>query len=140
MGAGCYTVWMHFRGGVRRPFLLEQSRELRQRQTVAEATLWEALRARRLLDLKFRRQHQLAHSVVDFFCPEIRLVVELDGGVHDTESAQRRDANRTANLEALGCTVLRLANEIILDDLPAALSRIETAAKALIPGKEHSPR
>jgi very-short-patch-repair endonuclease len=134
-----YTIGMHFRGGISRPFLLQQARELRQRQTEAEAALWDALRARKLLGLKFRRQHQFAHSVVDFFCPEIGLVIELDGPVHDTESVRRRDANRTKNLEALGCTVLRLSNDLMLEDPPRAIARIETAAKALIDTDHQSP-
>ncbi len=61
---------------------LENARLLRRRATEAEAILWDALRSRRLGGYKFRRQHSLAAFIVDFYCPSVRLVVEVDGGIH----------------------------------------------------------
>ena len=72
----------HYRGGFDFSGLVERARELRKQQTPAEDLLWELIRNRQLADLKFRRQHQIGDYVVDFYCYEARLVVEVDGDVH----------------------------------------------------------
>lgn len=76
--------------------------------TGAEAILWSMLRNRQLDGLKFRRQAPIADTIVDFACHEIRLVIELDGGVHDLHEA--RDAARDERLRVAGYTVLRFRN------------------------------
>ena len=76
--------------------------------TGAEALLWAMLRNRQLDGLKFRRQAPVAGAIVDFACHEIRLVIELDGGVHDLHEA--RDAVRDARIKAADYTVLRFRN------------------------------
>ena len=76
--------------------------------TGAEAILWSMLRNRQLDDLKFRRQAPVAGAIADFACPEIRLIIELDGGVHDLREA--RDAARDERLRIAGYTVLRFRN------------------------------
>ncbi len=102
------------------------ARELRTRQTRAEVLLWEALRNRRLANLKFRRQHPTGPFVVDFCCPERRLVIELDGEVH---AAQREhDADREALLTAAGYRILRFPNQAIRDDLTMVLGAIRAVA------------
>ena len=103
-----------------------RARELRQQQTPAERMLWRALRDRAVNGLKFRRQHPLDGFVLDFFCPEVKLCVELDGGIHDAQ--QERDAARTEQLEARRLRVIRFRNEEVEDDLPSVLSRIARAA------------
>lgn len=104
-----------------------RARELRQQQTPAERMLWRALlRDRAVNGLKFRRQHPLDGFVLDFFCPEVKLCVELDGGIHDAQ--QERDTARTEQLEARGLLVIRFRNEEVEDDLPSVLSRIAKAA------------
>ncbi|MDH4043890.1 MAG: endonuclease domain-containing protein [Gemmatimonadota bacterium] len=90
-------------------------RGLRRRSTPAERKAWRLLRNRRLLGLKFRRQHPIAGYIVDFYCAELRLVIELDGGYHDTPEQRARDAVRTAALHAHGATVVRLRNSHISD-------------------------
>src|SRR5512140_3514278 len=72
----------HYRGGLKYAGLKGPARELRRRETSAEYALWRRLRNRRLLGLKFRRQHQIGLYVVGFYCHGKRLVVELDGEVH----------------------------------------------------------
>ncbi len=64
---------------------------------------------------KFRRQHGIGPYVVDFYCPSERLVIELDGGVHDTPEQAAYDANRQRGIEQLGLRVLRIPNEAVLD-------------------------
>jgi very-short-patch-repair endonuclease len=106
------------------------ARELRGRQTPAENLLWQCLRDRRLAGLKFRRQHPVANTpyVVDFFCYEYRLVIELDGGIHSTQ--QEADAQRQAELEALGLRVLRFPNDLLYTHLEDVLTAIVQAALA----------
>lgn len=108
--------------------LLERARELRSQQTPAEQILWECLRDRRFYNCKFRRQHNLGQYIADFYCHEARLVIELDGGIHQTQA--ERDSDRDNWMQSQGLTVLRLQNSQILDQLEAALQII---LSALIP-------
>jgi very-short-patch-repair endonuclease len=102
------------------------ARSLRTRPTRVEAMLWEVIRDRRLDGLKFRRQHPIGPFVVDFCCPELRLIVELDGAVHDTQ--REDDAEREALLIAAGYDVVRFRNDEVRKDLPSVLAAIRTAA------------
>ena len=100
------------------------AREMRREMTPAEAVLWGALR-NRALGVKFRRQHPVGRFVLDFWCPDLRLAVEVDGDVHDSQ--QERDAERTRVLAAYRCRVIRFRNEEVLHDLPSVLQRIRVA-------------
>lgn len=112
------------RGGFHFQGLVEQARELRKKQTPAEEAMWAMLRNRQLSDLKFRRQHQIGEYIVDFFCSERGLVVELDGSVHDTPERIKADKKRDAYLRALGHTVLRFKNQQVFDDTETVLTAI----------------
>ena len=103
----------------------QRARELRQGATEAERVLWEHLRGRRLAGLKFRRQHPLGPYIVDFYCAAHRLVVEVDGPVH--EGRVKEDALRTEYLEMYGYRVLRVKNEEVLEDIEAVLARVLAA-------------
>jgi very-short-patch-repair endonuclease len=102
---------------------------MRREPTAAEAVLWEALRGRRLGDLKFRRQYASGHLVLDFYCAAAALVVEVDGGVHAEAAQTARDLERTQHLEAAGLRMLRVSNEEVLGDVAGVLRRIEQAAR-----------
>ncbi|HRS17032.1 MAG TPA: DUF559 domain-containing protein, partial [Thermoanaerobaculaceae bacterium] len=117
----------HYRGGYDFAGLVETARTLREKQTSAEAIFWELVRNRRFLNLKFRRQHQLGDYVVDFYCHEHRLVVELDGGVHGDR--KKKDQKRDAWMQAQGFKVLRFPNEQLLDDPLLVLSAIAEVVK-----------
>ena len=86
------------------------ARKLRRDPTPAERCAWSLLRNRGILGLKFRRRHILHGFVVDFYCPVLRLVIELDGAPHDRPAQASYDAARTAHLEAHGYVVLRVRN------------------------------
>jgi very-short-patch-repair endonuclease len=101
------------------------ARQMRAQATPAERTLWERLRNRRLDGRRFRRQHAIDRFIVDFYCAERRLVVELDGDVH--VGRVEHDEARDHHLRALGLRVLRLTNEQVLSDLDAAVSLISLA-------------
>jgi very-short-patch-repair endonuclease len=107
--------------------LTERARELRRSSTRAEQKIWHWLRHRYLGDHKFRRQHPIDNYVLDFYCPELKLCVEVDGQSHDTETAVLYDANRTRFLLARGVTVLRLRNEHIDEQPDGAWSLIVAA-------------
>jgi very-short-patch-repair endonuclease len=92
------------------PELIDLGRDLRRSSTEAEARLWSRLRARQLAGAKFRRQHQMGRFVLDFYCPNARLAVEVDGGHHYEEAQAAYDAERTEVLKALGIRVLRFSN------------------------------
>ena len=98
------------------PELPERARQLRRDQTKAESAAWEMLRNRRTLGLKFRRQVPIDRYIADFYCPEIRVIVELDGGVHDQPGQVKWDAMREARLLELGYKILHVQNEIVLKD------------------------
>ena len=104
--------------------LLEFAKSLRHTATDAEHLMWQILRAKHFMNLKFRRQHVIQPYIVDFYCHEIGLVIELDGSQHGTNDAIEYDAERTKFLEALGLKVVRYWNhdvlgrtEVVLEDL-----------------------
>ena len=105
------------------------ARILRGRETHTEQVLWDALRGRRLAGLKFRRQHPIGPFVADFCCPDRRLIVELDGEVHETQHV--RDAEREDLLRAAGYPILRFTNQALLSDLSGTLITIQITAESL---------
>ena len=104
---------------------------MRREPTKAEAILWRRLRGRKLGNLDFRRQHPIDQFIVDFYCPVAKLVIEVDGDVHD--SLVLEDRTRQERLEGLGYRVIRFRNEEVLGNLESALQRIEDASR-LKPG------
>ena len=104
--------------------LYQYGRELRQDSTDAEKLLWAELRNRRLKGLKFRRQHPLDKFIVDFYCNEKKLVVELDGALHDEKMNKDYDEARTALLAGLNVFVLRFRNEEVINNMKEVLKKI----------------
>ncbi|HVG07612.1 MAG TPA: endonuclease domain-containing protein [Thermoanaerobaculia bacterium] len=111
------------------PLVRTRAKELRQTQTPAEKAMWGLLREHRLEGLKFRRQYPIGIFIVDFCCCERRLVVELDGEVHDTSSQQAWDENRDIYLQQRGFKVLRFRNEAVFNDPDSILQRIHEAVR-----------
>ena len=111
--------------------IFENARELRKSSTEAEDALWEAVRSRRLDGLKIRRQHPAKTFILDFYCHEHLLGIELDGSVHENDEAREYDQNRTAELENLGITLLRFKNEEVLHDLSKVLNEIRNKVAQL---------
>jgi very-short-patch-repair endonuclease len=104
------------------------ARELRQQRTDTEQTLWEVVRRRQIHGLQFRQQHPIGPYVVDFVCFSARLVVEIDGAVH--EEQQEYDAERDDYLRQMGYTVLRCSVDRVLKDMDGVLSEIKAACIA----------
>ena len=97
------------------PKLLTFAKSMRHSATNAEQFMWQILRAKRLMNLKFRRQHVITPYILDFYCHEIGLVIELDGSHHGTDDAIAYDAERTKFLEALDLKVVRYWNHKVLN-------------------------
>ncbi len=91
----------------------QRAKELRREMTAAEAVLWEQLRGDKLSGLHFRRQQVIDGFIVDFYCHECALVVEVDGDIHDVQ--QDYDAQRQAHLLGRGLSVIRFSNEQVLN-------------------------
>lgn len=100
----------------------KNSSKLRHNQTEAEGRLWQILRAHRLNDIHFRRQHAIGPYIVDFCAPHHKLIIEVDGSQHLEQ--QEYDAERTAYLEIKGYTVLRFWNNEVLENMDGVLQRI----------------
>ena len=115
------------------------ARSLRRGRTPAENTLWKALRARRFMGLKFRRQHPIGPFVLDFYCPERNLAIELDGGGHAAERSIEEDRSRAAWLARRGVRLLRFWTPEVDGNLEAVLASIARAA-AEAPSPAAAPR
>lgn len=106
---------------------IERARAFRKKPTDAEAKLWQALRNRQLAGLKFRRQHLITPYILDFYCPQAKLAVEVDGRVHT--STADYDQARTDFLAAQDILALRFANHQVESDLPSILATITDTAR-----------
>jgi very-short-patch-repair endonuclease len=108
----------------------QAARRLRQALTPAEVKLWSALRRRQLAGLKFRCQHPVGQFILDFYCPTCKLVVEVDGKIHEQQTEY--DQARTHYLQAYGYRILRFSNQQVFSDLEAVLDEIKAVAEASV--------
>jgi very-short-patch-repair endonuclease len=115
------------------PTLKDRRRELRQSQTEAEKSFWGQVRNKRFMGLKFFRQYSVGQYILDFYCPEIRLAVELDGGQHNEPEQREYDAARTDYLHAHGIRVLRFWNHEVMSEMEGVLMRMEAECNPSCP-------
>src|SRR5687767_1646849 len=108
------------------PSIFIYARKLRINPTHAEVVLWEQLR-KHLLGYKFRRQHPTWLYVVDFYCHELKFVIEIDGGCHEDNESKIKDRQREKDLASLGLMVIRFSNEDVCFDINTVISRIYSA-------------
>ena len=104
--------------------LRKRRRELRKNLTPSEAALWQMLRKRKLEGRKFRRQHSIGPYIVDFFCYEENLAIELDGAPHDDPTRADYDGERTAFLNEQGVQVIRFENRDVFEQPDVVLDAI----------------
>ncbi len=97
----------------------------------AEVLLWRHLSRKQMLGYKFRRQHGVDQFVIDFYCPKLRLAVEIDGPSHAEQEAVEYDKMRQSYIEGLGIRFLRFQNDEIYGDLEGVLQTIDTKIRAL---------
>ena len=98
------------------------ARTLRRNQTKTEKVVWEILRKRKFMNYKFRRQHVVEGFVLDFYCCELKLSIEIDGGIH----LKRKDYDRLRQevIESEGISVIRITNDEIAEDKRSILRKI----------------
>lgn len=107
------------------------ARNQRQTAGLAERHLWHCLRARKIDGHQFRRQHPVGPYFADFACDRLRLILEIDGGIHQRDEVVLKDHLRQAALEALGWTVLRFTNDTVLTRPDRIISAIRDHARRL---------
>jgi cyclase len=105
-------------------FIFERAKQLRNNLTEAESILWEYLR-QKPLGYKFRRQHPMGIYIADFYCHALKLVIELDGSIHNKPDIVRGDKIRQTNIENEGVTVLRFKNNDVELQLEKVINEIE---------------
>ncbi len=101
------------------------ARELRKSQTPCEKILWQALRNRQLLNFKFHRQFILAGFILDFYCPALKLGIEVDGSIHNLEENKIYDLVREKIFNEYGVSIIRFTNENIKKNLPVVIQQIK---------------
>lgn len=113
------------------PEIFARAKELRKNMTPAEKLLWQRLRNYKLDGFYFRRQHPIKYFIADFYCAKADLIVELDGGIHNTPDNKEWDINRTVELEKSGVTVIRFTNEEVFNDIESVIQRIRQQLRSL---------
>jgi len=119
--------------------LKERRIELRHNVTEAEKILWEHLRKNKIQGFKFRRQFSIGAYVIDFYCPVLKLAIELDGSIHQLPDNIDYDENRQNELQILGVSFLRFANEDVFKRIDYVLNKINQTVFELSSEKTLSP-
>jgi len=107
------------------PKLKQLARNLRNDSTKSEIKLWQQIKGKQILGYDFHRQKPLLDYIVDFYCHELQLVIELDGYSHQLEDVYDKDTLKTKKLEEYGLTILRFQDEEVMKDMPNVLKAIE---------------
>ncbi|MEW6374862.1 MAG: endonuclease domain-containing protein [Thermodesulfobacteriota bacterium] len=106
------------------PALKQRRRELRHNQTDAEKALWAQLRNKQFYGMKFFRQYSIGPYILDFYCPNMKLAVELDGGQHNQCESKAYDETRSEYLKAKGIEVMRFWDNEVLLDMESVLTEL----------------
>ncbi|WP_406851994.1 DUF559 domain-containing protein [Brevundimonas sp. BH3] len=109
----------------------EFARQLRQSSGLSEEKVWALLRSGRIDAHKFRRQHPIDRYITDFACERLKLVIEIDGGIHARDDVAIKDHLRQTDLETMGWTVLRFTNEQVLTHPTALADAIRAHARLI---------
>ena len=106
-------------------------RELRQRQTHTDEIVWPRIRNRKMLGLKFKRQYSIDKFVLDFYCSELKIAIEIDGSIHELEEINLYDIQRQKYIEGYGIIFIRITNKEISDNSELAFKNLENKIKNL---------
>jgi len=115
------------------PTLKQRRQELRRNQTEAEKVLWAHLRNKQFNGMKFFRQYSIGPYILDFYCPTMKLALELDSGQHNQCESKEYDAARSEYLKAHGTEVMRFWNHEVLLDMESVLSKLALKLTPLSP-------
>ena len=114
------------------PTMIGKARELRKNMTKAEQKLWQHLRQKKIMETKFRRQHPIDRFILDFYCHDARLVIEVDGGYHNDEDQQVYDEGRTQELMEMGLEIIRFTNNEVESNIEEVIEKIKLKLKTRI--------
>jgi len=112
------------------PLVFELAKELRRNMTDAEMVLWGYLKAG-INGLKFRRQHPIGIYIADFYCHKLRLIIEVDGNIHDKKEIKEYDLNRENDLKSWDYIIIRFSNQKVLKETQAVLVEINSLVENL---------
>lgn len=112
--------------------IFQKAKELRKVETKAEKILWLYLSKNQINGLQFRRQHPINRFIADFYCHRIKLVIEIDGGIHELYKNKEYDAERTEIFSKFGVRVLRFTNYQIASDIEFVLNSINQYTQELL--------
>jgi len=113
------------------PEIFKRAKELRENMTPAENMLWSHLQKGKMMGYRFKSQHPIDKFIVDFYCHRVKIVIEIDGEVHQEEDQVERDQGRTAELEYYGLTVLRFTNQDVIESIGNVLLEIKNKLSQL---------
>jgi len=119
------------------PLIFDKARELRKRLTLSEQIFWLRLKEQ-FPEYKFRRQHPISIYIADFYCHKLKLVIEIDGPIHNSEEAKLNDEKRQKDLENLNLTVIRFTNEQIKNEVETVIEIISSTIEKLTVSKKTS--
>jgi len=108
-----------------KPHIFEKAKMLRKNTTEAELKLWERLKGKQMLGLRFRPQHPIDMFIADFYCHPVKLVIEIDGGIHQSTYQKEYDFGREGELENWGIQVIRFTNEEIENNINQVIKQIK---------------
>jgi len=109
------------------PEIFRISKELRNNTTEAEKELWKHLKCKQIKGYHFRRQHPIHRFIADFFCYKCKLVIELDGRIHNEITVKERDIEREKIIKEFGIKVIRFSNEQVFNEIDKVLYQIQKA-------------
>ncbi len=115
-----------------KPSIFKLAKKLRKTQTEAEKILWLKLNKNQISGLHLRRQHPINKFIVDFYCPKIKLAIEIDGSIHDIPEFHNHDLGRSDILNDFGIKVIRFTNEQIINETDYTVNQIEEISKKLL--------
>ena len=122
------------------PEIFKRASELRKKMTKAESILWSALRRKQLCGKRFRRQHPIDKFIVDFYCHECKLIIEVDGGIHNLPEQKEYDEGRTYKLKQFGLKIIRFTNDQVKYHLTETLEEIKKNLNIAIPQQGESEK
>ena len=108
-----------------KPHIFEKAKMLRKNMTEAELKLWEKLKGKKMLGLRFRPQHPIDIFIADFYCHPLKLILEVDGGIHKSKNQKEYDIGREGELKNWGMKIIRFTNEEIENDIKSVLETIK---------------
>jgi len=108
----------------------QRRKNLRNQSTKSEIVLWQKIKNKQLA-VKFRRQYNIGYWIVDFYCHQLKLIIEIDGSIHHEEDVVKHDQIRQKILENKGYTIIRYSNHKVLDDIDSVVSNIKMAIQTL---------